>query len=90
MCGLTVGAAAQAAEPSQETLRNLNTAMHGEAYAAFKYRAYAEAARKRGNEALARLFEESANVEANEHFAREADASGLASFDARNLSDAMA
>ncbi len=31
-----------------------------------------------------------AAVEANEHFAREAEASGLASFDARNLRDAMA
>jgi rubrerythrin len=90
LCALAAGAAVQAAELSQETLRNLNTAMHGEAYAAFKYRAYAEVARKRGNEALARLFEESANVEANEHFAREADASGLVSFDARNLGEAMA
>jgi rubrerythrin len=35
------------------------------------------------------LFEEAADVEAKEHFAREADAAGLAGFDARNLADAM-
>ena len=43
--------------------------------------------RKRG---LGEALRKSANVEAKEHFAREADASGLAGFDARNLADALA
>ena len=83
-----------AAEPSRKPLaestrKNLETAMHGEAYANLKYQAYAEKARAGGNEKLAKLFEESANVEANEHFAREADALGLAGTDAANLLDAI-
>lgn len=82
--------AAQAGELAPQTRHNLETAMHGEAYANLKYRAYAEAARQRGDERLARLFEETANVEASEHFAREADALRLASFDAQNLADALA
>lgn len=76
-------------ELAPQTRKNLDAAMHGEAYANLKYRSYAEAARKAGNEELARLFEEAADVEAKEHFAREADAAGLAGFDARNLADAM-
>ncbi len=80
---------AAAADLAPQTRKNLDAAMHGEAYANLKYRAYAEAARKAGNEDLARLFEEAADVESKEHFAREADAAGLAGFDARNLADAM-
>ena len=84
----TVGIAANS-ELSPQTRKNLDAAMHGEAYANLKYRHYAEAARKAGNEDLAKVFEEAADVEAKEHFAREADAAGLAGFDARNLADAM-
>ena len=39
---------------------------------------------------IAKLFEEAANVEANEHFAREADALKLAKTNEANLLDAMA
>jgi len=87
---LAVAGMAQASDLAPQTRKDLDAAMHGEAYANLKYRSYAEAARKAGNEDLAKLFEESANVEANEHFAREADAAGLTGFDARNLADAMA
>ena len=87
---LTATALSQAAELYPQTRKNLDTAMHGEAYANLKYRTYAEAARARGNEQLARVFEEAANVESSEHFAREASALGLAGFDAKNLADAMA
>jgi rubrerythrin len=80
---------AATSELAPQTRKNLDAAMHGEAYANLKYRAYAEAARKAGNEDLARLFEEAADVESKEHFAREADAAGLAGFDSRNLADAM-
>jgi len=70
--------------------KNLDAAMHGEAFAGLKYRSYAEAARKAGNQELARLFDVSADVESKEHFVQEADAAGLAGFEARNLADAMA
>ena len=80
---------AATSEMAPQTRKNLDAAMHGEAYANLKYRSYAEAARKAGNEDLARLFEEAADVEAKEHFAREADAASLVGFDARNLADAM-
>jgi rubrerythrin len=75
---------------ASQTRENLSAAMHGEAFANLKYRRYAEVAREGGNEALAKLFEESANVEANEHFAREADALKLDGTNAANLLDAMA
>jgi len=73
-----------------QTKQNLEAAMHGEAYAHLKYLAYAEHARKSGHPELAKLFDESANVEANEHFAREAQALNLAKSDDANLADAMA
>ncbi len=73
-----------------QTRQNLETAMHGEAFANLKYQAYAEHARQGGNAKLAKLFDESANVEANEHFDREADALGLVGTDQANLLDAMA
>ncbi len=86
----TIASTGSAAELAAQTRSNLQTAMHGEAYAYLKYRTYAEAAREHGDEELATLFETAANVEANEHFAREADALGLATFDAANLADALA
>lgn len=90
LCALTASGLAQAADLAPQTRKNLDAAMHGEAFANLKYHAFAEAARKSGNEELARLFEESANVEANEHFAREAAAAGLVGFDIRNLAEAIA
>ncbi len=96
--GLLLGALAiatavstgRADELAPQTRANLQTAMHGEAYAYLKYRAYAEAARQHGEEELATLFDRSASIEANEHFAREADALDLVTFDAGNLADALA
>lgn len=87
---LTAGPALAADALAPQTRENLSAAMHGEAFANLKYRRYAEVARENGDEALAKLFEESANVEANEHFAREADALKLDGTDAANLLDAMA
>lgn len=84
------GPALAAEDLAPQTRENLLAAMHGEAFANLKYRRYAEVARSSGDEALARLFEESANVEANEHFDREADAVKLDGTDAANLLDAMA
>ena len=73
----------------QETLDNLSTAMHGEAFAYVKYLLYAEHARKSGNKELADLFEKTANIERFEHFAEEAQLAGLVRNDADNLKDAI-
>ncbi|MGB9433999.1 MAG: rubrerythrin family protein [Candidatus Acidiferrum sp.] len=73
----------------QETLDNLSTAMHGEAFAYVKYLLYAEHARKSGNKELADLFERTANTERFEHFAEEAQLAGLVGSDADNLKDAI-
>lgn len=78
-----------AGELHAQTKKNLETAMRGEAYANLKYMTYAEHARSRGNEELARVYEESANVEANEHFAREADALGLSKGKVADLKNSM-
>lgn len=78
-----------AKELNAQTKKNLEAAMHGEAYANLKYRTYADIAREGGNEELAKLFEESADVEAHEHFAREASAFGLGKTDKENLKEAI-
>ena len=82
--------AASAQDLNPQTRANLEAAMHGEAFANLKYLRYAEVARESGNVELAQLFESSANVEANEHFAREADALKLDGTNDANLVDAMA
>ncbi len=82
--------AASAQDLAPQTRANLEAAMHGEAFANLKYLRYAEVARASGQEELALLFESSANVEANEHFAREADALKLDGSNTANLVDAMA
>ena len=87
---LTAAPALAADAIAPQTRENLLAAMHGEAFANLKYRRFAEVARESGNEPLARLFEESANVEANEHFDREADALKLGGANTANLLDAMA
>lgn len=86
---LPASAALAAEALSPQTRANLDAAMHGEAFAHLKYETYAEAARERGREDFARLFEQAAKVEADEHFAREADALRLAAADEANLADAM-
>ena len=88
---LSVSAAgAKTSKVHASTAKNLSDAMHGEAFAHLKYMKYAEHARANGNEELAKLFEENARIEADEHFAREADALALAAADDTNLLDAMA
>jgi rubrerythrin len=86
-----IAASAVNAKPlAAQTKANLETAMHGEAYANLKYQRYAELAAASGQKDLAKLFRESANVEANEHFDREAAALPLGSTNATNLKDAIA
>src|SRR5271157_2812768 len=92
LMGVTLAGAPGYAEETlnPQTKKNLEAAMHGEAFANLKYQAYAEHARKSGHPEIAKLFDENANVEASEHFAREADALGLAKADEANLLDGMA
>ncbi|GAA0298315.1 hypothetical protein GCM10009087_05140 [Sphingomonas oligophenolica] len=73
-----------------QTRANLEAAMHGEAYANLKYLRYADQAEAAGRPELARLFRDSANIEANEHFDREAQALNLGGTNGANLEDAMA
>jgi rubrerythrin len=87
----SVVAASSADKPlAAQTRTNLEAAMHGEAYANLKYLRYADQAEAAGKPALARLFRDSANIEANEHFDREAQALRLGGANAANLEDAMA
>jgi rubrerythrin len=86
---VSAGSALAADALSPQTRANLETAMHGEAFAHLKYMTYAEAARERGREDLAKLFEQAAKVEADEHFSREAGALKLAGTDEADLADAM-
>ena len=71
------------------TRENLVASMRGEAFAHAKYVLYAEQARRNGHESLARLFEQTADVELHEHFKEEADLAGLLGSDADNLRDAI-
>jgi rubrerythrin len=64
-------------------------AMQGEAFATLKYMAYADAARAHGDAQLAQLFENTAKVERDEHFAEHAKLYGLVGSDADNLRDAI-
>ena len=75
---------------SEQTRANLEAAMRGEAYANLKYLRYADQAETAGKPALAALFRASANIEANEHFDREAQALQLGRTNNANLADAMA
>lgn len=76
-------------KPSAQTMRNLSTAMHGEAFAYAKYMAFAEHARKSGDVELANLLENTAKTERLEHFAEEAELAGLIGSDSDNLRDAI-
>ena len=73
----------------QQTLDNLSTAMHGEAFAYAKYSLFAQHARQSGNLRLANLFTQTARVERLQHFAEEAQLAGLVGSDAGNLKDAI-
>jgi len=73
---------------SATTMSNLETAMHGEAYETLLYRAYAMQARLSGNPALAKVFEEIANQEGNDHFMREAVAAGAIGDNLSNIESA--
>jgi rubrerythrin len=79
------------AEPPihESTRKDLEDAMKGEAFAYLKYLAFAEQARKDGHPDIAELFERTAKVEREEHFAEHAKRAGLVRSDAENLGDAI-
>ena len=70
---------------SARTLRNLETAMQGEAFANAKYTLYAEHAQAENRPKLANLFRRTAEVELTEHFAGEAKLAGLVQRTRANL-----
>lgn len=73
-----------------QTRQNLETAMHGEAFAHLKYLYYAEKARQEGHLDVADLFERAARVEGFEHFREEAELAGLVGSTVENLQNAIA
>ena len=80
-----------AAQPavSEQTKKNLEAAMQGEAYEYVLYRLYAKWAELSGYPEVARAFEQVADSEGNDHFAREAAAYGLVRSNRDNLQAAM-
>lgn len=85
--GMAIGANTQL---HAGTKTDLSTAMHGEAFAYAKYMLYAKHAREAGNPQLAQLFEQTASIELNNHFATHAYEYGLVGSDQQNLRDAIA
>ena len=74
---------------NEQTIKNLSTAMHGEAFAYAKYLLFAEHARQNGNIKVADLFESAAKTERFEHFSEEAQLAGSVGSDSDNLKDAI-
>ncbi|HEV2490674.1 MAG TPA: rubrerythrin family protein [Candidatus Acidoferrales bacterium] len=72
-----------------KTEENLQTAMHGEAFAYAKYMLYAKHARATHHPEIADLFESAAQTERLQHFAEEAELQGLVGSDAENLEGAI-
>lgn len=63
--------------------------MKGEAFATLKYELFAAKAKADGHPELAKLFQQTADVERTEHFAEHAKLAGLVGTDAQNLGDAI-
>lgn len=76
-------------ELSKVTRQNLDKAMHGEAFAYAKYMLYAKQARESGHKDLAKLFEDTAKTEHEEHLNEEAELAGVMKGDVENLRDAI-
>lgn len=72
-----------------QTRRNLVQAMRGEAFAYLKYTLFAKQARENGREALAVLYEKTADTERLEHFVEEAELAWLVGSDEENLRNAI-
>lgn len=73
----------------EETKRNVLTAMEGEAMAYARYTLSAMHARRNGHEELAKLYEETADVELHEHFVELADLVSAFTTDEQSLTAAI-
>jgi rubrerythrin len=69
------------------TQRNLDVAMHGEAFGAAKYKRFAAFARSNGDKTLADLLTDVADESRIGHFAKELQLAGVISDDLTNLQD---
>jgi rubrerythrin len=74
---------------SPRTKLNLNSTMQSEAFNHAMYLRFAARARMNGNRQLALLFQNAADSDRIEHFAKEADLAGLVANDSENLRYAM-
>lgn len=72
-----------------QTHRNVVAALHGEAFAYARYRLFANAARKRGDDRLASMFDGIASAELDEHFAELTELAGLVGTDVDNIRTAL-
>jgi len=72
-----------------QTYENVVAALHGEAFAHARYTLFAEAARKRGDDRLASMFEQIAAAELHEHFAELAELVDLVGADRDNIRTAI-
>jgi rubrerythrin len=75
---------------SARSRKNLLEAMRGEAFAFAQYKMFARHARTHGHNAVADLFDKTADEEYLEHFAELSDLSGLAGTDEQALNYAIA
>jgi rubrerythrin len=73
----------------KQTYDNVLTALQGEAFAHARYVLFATAARERGDEWLASMFDGIAAAELREHFAELAALAGLVGADADNIRSAL-
>lgn len=73
----------------EQSRDNLRAALYGEAFAHARYTLFAAAARERGDERLASLFDGLAATELHEHFAELATLAGLVGTDADNVAAAI-
>ncbi len=71
------------------TMKNLTSAMHAEAAAYAKFLRFAAAARLHDDDCIAALFEEAADVDRCQHFAREAELAHLTGTEDENLRAAV-
>ena len=87
--GFAAGRTTGSASLHAQTKKNLDTAMHGEAFAYAKYLLFAQQARQEGHPEVAQLFERTANVEKLEHFKEEAKLAGIVGSTEDNLRNAI-
>lgn len=72
-----------------QTYENVLAALHGEAFAHARYLLFADAARRRGDDRLASMFEGIAAVELLEHFAELAELADIVGTDEDNIRSAI-